>query len=45
MLSLVLKLCQAAEDRSLKLRGYKLLTDVIKGINFNDGTREQGRAA
>lgn len=45
MLSLVFKLCQAAEKRWLKLRGYKLLTDVIKGIKFKDGIHEEARAA
>jgi transposase-like protein len=45
MLSLVFKLCQAAEKRWLKLRGYKLLTDVIEGIKFQDGIRQETRAA
>lgn len=45
MLSLVFKQCQAAEKRWLKLRGYKMLTDVIEGIKFKDGIREQARAA
>ena len=45
MLSLVFKLCQAAEKRWLKLRGYKLLTDVIEGIKFKDGIHEEAHAA
>lgn len=45
MLSLVFKLCQAAEQRWLKLRGYNLLTDVINGIKFQDGIHEEARAA
>ena len=45
MLSLVFKLCEAAEKRWLKLRGYKLLIDIIEGIPFTDGIRQEARAA
>ncbi len=40
-LSMVFKLAQSAEKRWRKLRGYKLLGDVVRGIRFKDGIREQ----
>ena len=40
-LSMVFKLAQSAEKRWRKLRGYKLLGDVVRGIRFKDGIGEQ----
>ena len=44
ILSMVFKLTQSAEKRWRKLRGFKLLADVIDGVEFIDGypkTHEQ----
>ncbi len=45
MLTMVFKLCQAAEKRWRRLHGYKLLADVIRGVKFVDGIREDRIAA
>ncbi len=45
MLTMVFKLCQSAEKRWHRLRGYKLLADVIRGVRFVDGIREDRIAA
>jgi len=45
MLTMVFKLCQSAEKRWHRLRGYKLLADVIRGVKFVDGIREDRIAA
>ena len=45
MLTMVFKLCQCAEKRWHRLMGYKLLADVIKGVNFVDGIKEERIAA
>ena len=37
ILSMVFKLAQSAEKRWQKLRGFKLLADVIDGVKFVDG--------
>lgn len=39
-LTMVFKLVQAAEKRWRKLNGYKLLEDVIRGVRFVDGIKE-----
>ncbi|MCZ7645996.1 MAG: IS256 family transposase [Planctomycetota bacterium] len=39
-LAMVFKLAQVAEKRSLNLNGHKLLEDVILGIRFVDGIKE-----
>ena len=39
-LSMVFKLAQSAEKRWRKLKGYKLLGDVVTGVSFRDGIRE-----
>jgi putative transposase len=41
ILSMVFKLAQSAEKRWRKLRGFKLLADVIDGVKFVDGEREE----
>jgi len=39
ILSMVYKLGQSAQKKWRKLRGFKLLADVIRGIQFKDGER------
>lgn len=39
-LSMACKLMRTAEANWRKLRGFKLLADVIKGVKFRDGVRE-----
>jgi len=36
---MVHKLSQSAQKKWRRLRGFKLLADVVKGINFKDGVR------
>ena len=38
-LTMVFKLAQAAERKWRKLNGYQLLGDVIRGVQFKDGTK------
>ena len=38
---MVFKLTMSAEQRWLKLRGAELITDVIQGVQFKNGVREQ----
>lgn len=45
MLSMVFKLCQAAQRNWRRLRGYKLLADVIRDVRFVDGIRNDRIAA
>lgn len=45
LLTMVFKLCQSAEKRWRRLRGYKLLADVIRGVPFTDGIRQDRIAA
>lgn len=39
ILSMVYKLGQSAQKKWLKLRGFKLLAEVIQGVQFKDGER------
>jgi transposase-like protein len=39
ILAMVYKLGQSAQKRWRKLRGFKLLTEVIRGVQFKDGER------
>ena len=39
-LAMACKLMRTAEDNWRKLRGFKLLADIIKGVKFQDGIRE-----
>ena len=39
ILSLVFKLIQSAQKRWRRIRGFKLLAEVIEGVNFTDGLR------
>ncbi len=41
LLSMVFKLAQSAEKRWRKLRGFKLLADVIDGVKFVDGEKQK----
>jgi len=41
-LSMIFKLAQSAEKRWRKLKGHRLLGDVITGIRFKDGIRDAG---
>ncbi len=45
MLTMVFKLCLSAEKRWRRLRGYRLLADVLQGTKFVDGVREDRIAA
>ena len=38
---MVFKLAQSAENRWRKLRGFKLLADVIDGVKFVDGEKQE----
>jgi len=39
IMSMVYKLGQSAQKKWRKLRGFKLLADVIRGVQFKDGER------
>ena len=41
LLSMVFKLAQSAEKRWRKLRGFKLLADVLDGVKFVDGEKQK----
>jgi transposase-like protein len=45
VINMAFKLCQGAEKRWRKLRGYRRLAEVIEGINFIDGISERDIAA
>jgi len=45
MLTMVFKLCQAAEKNWRRLQGYKLIADVIRDVRFINGVREDRIAA
>ena len=36
---MVFKLAEAAQKKWQRLRGYKLLAEVVKGVKFKDGIR------
>ena len=40
ILSMVFKLTQSAEQRWLKLRGAELIAEVVRGVQFKNGVRE-----
>ncbi|MGB7087482.1 MAG: IS256 family transposase [Phormidesmis sp.] len=42
---LVFKLVQSAQKRWLRIRGFKLLGDVIEGVQFRDGVRQEKEKA
>ena len=39
IMAMVFKLIQSAEKRWRRLKGFKLVADVIQGVNFKDGVR------
>lgn len=41
ILAMVFKLTQSAENRWRKLRGFKLLADVVDGVKFVDGEKQE----
>lgn len=41
ILSMVFKLTQSAEKRWQKIRGFKLLADVIDGVEFINGEKKE----
>ena len=43
ILSMVFKLTMSAEQRWLKLRGAERITEVIQGVKFKNGVREQSQ--
>lgn len=45
VLSMAFKLCQSAEKRWRRLRGYKQLADIIEGVKFINGISEKEIAA
>ncbi len=44
-LAMVFKLCQAAEKKWRILNGSRIIPDVIQGVRFIDGVREDKTAA
>jgi len=45
MLTRVFKLCQATQANWRRLRGYKLIADLVRDVRFVDGVREDRIAA
>jgi len=41
ILTMVFKLCESAEKRWNRLRGFNYLADVIRDVKFNDGIRQE----
>lgn len=42
ILTMVFKLCESAQDRWIKLRGFNYLAEVFQGVKFVNGVRENG---
>jgi putative transposase len=40
-LAMALKLMETAQKRWQRLRGYSLLADVVTGVKFSDGIKQQ----
>jgi putative transposase len=40
ILTMVFKLCESAQDRWIKLRGFNYLAEVVRGVKFINGIRE-----
>ncbi len=45
VINMAFKLCQSAEKKWRRLRGYKRLAEIIEGVNFIDGISEREIAA
>ena len=43
ILSMVFKLTMSAEQRWLKLRGAERITEIVQGVKFKNGVREQSQ--
>ena len=43
ILTMVFKLCESAQDRWIKLRGFNYLAEVVRGVKFINGVRESGK--
>ncbi len=41
-LTMVFKLMEVAQKKWFRLRGYKLLTDIVRGIKFVNGVKQNG---
>jgi transposase-like protein len=44
ILTMVFKLCESAQDRWIKLRGFNYLAEVIRGVKFINGISENEKA-
>lgn len=42
ILTMVFKLCESAQKRWNRLRGFNYLADVIRGVKFTNGIRQEG---
>ncbi len=42
ILTMVFKLCESAQKRWNRLRGFNYLADVIRGVKFTNGVRQKG---
>lgn len=40
ILTMVFKLCESAQDRWIKLRGFNYLAEVVRGVKFINGVKE-----
>lgn len=43
ILTMVFKLCESAQDHWIKLRGFNYLAEVVLGVKFINGIRENGK--
>jgi putative transposase len=44
ILTMVFKLCESAQERWIKLRGFNYLAEVIRGVKFVNGVSEKEKA-
>lgn len=42
ILTMVFKLCESAQERWIRLRGFNYLAEVVRGVKFVNGVRESG---
>jgi len=45
ILAMVFKLVQSAQKRWYRLRGFELIADIIAGVKFKDGIKQQNEAS
>ena len=43
ILTMVFKLCESAQDRWIKLRGFNYLAEVVRGVRFINGVKESSK--